>query len=394
MYQNKMSNLFNVILQHNLVLFIFFSFGINSLGLAHSININPLNTGLNSSYLGLEDASLSDQAFSHKRTPGRKAIYINYYWDRSPWVILSEDKKSKVDTVVSSLNVLDIGFSWLLDDHMQVGFETFGAIVSVDENYGGESSTHMGDSRLQFKYRFLTETNWSMAIAPEIIIPTGVEYTGHQYGASLSNSSFAPSLRLMGEYKTTETQWVFNLGYSYFDKAEFKSSSTPNQDYPRIDGRSRLFIGSGSLIRLSKKWGINTEFTSQIPAGTNHFTPPGLFTFGARYQPAKTISWDFGLGSGALGQKASGNDSLIYIGAKIPLFSGALKNQPNNPIHDNDPLLEEAYKKELIDRSSNKRKLDPRELEPYRESEVPEDNSMNSNFYNSNNSERKLLRDR
>jgi len=325
---------------------------------AKSININPILTGVNTSYLGLEDASLADQPFSSKRTPGRTTLSVNYHLDNSPWVLLTADKKKKVENVVSSMQTIDLGFSWLLGDTMQLGFETFGSMVNVAPQYGAESSSHIGDSRLQFKYRFLTDTYWNMAVAPEITIPTGVEYTGHQYGASLSNSSFAPGARFIGEYRTSENQWTFNLGYTYYDQAEFKS---PNQNYPRIDGRSRIFLGTGWLIRLSNYWALDSEYSSQLTPGDNHFTPPGLATFGGRYQPSNTLSWNFGLGTGAFGS-AGGNDSVIYVGFKIPLFGSS--NQNNKDGRYEDPLLREAYKKNLIDNSEDRTTLRSKDFDP------------------------------
>lgn len=348
----------------------------STLAHAKSININPLLTGLNSSYLGLEDASLSDQPFSNRRTPGRTFIYVNYHMDNAPWVRLTADKKKKVENVVSSMQTIDLGMSWLMGDNMQLSFQTFGSLVNVAPQYGSDSASHIGDSRIQFKYRFLTETYWSMAVAPEITLPTGVEYTGHPYGASLSNSSFAPGARIIGEYRTNQIQWTFNLGYTYYDQAEFKS---PNQDYPRVDGRSRIFLGSGSLLKLSNRWALNSEYSSQLTPGVNHFTPPGLFTVGARYQPSNSLSWNFGLGTGALGS-VGGNDSVIYAGFKVPLFgSSRTKNRSDRY---EDPLLREAYKKNLIDNSEDQTPLQNKEVEPYFKSEPVEQENFESNSEN------------
>jgi len=343
-------------------LILFFS----SLAMSKSININPLMTGLNSSYLGLEDASLSDQPFSVKRTPGRTFIYLNYDWDKSPWVLLSKDKKKKVEDVVESMHTIEMGFSWLLGDSMQLGVTTFGSLVNVAPQYGGDSTAHLGDTRLQFKYRFLTDTYWNMAIAPEITVPTGVEYVGHRYGAGLSNSSFAPGVKFIGEYRTSENQWTFNLGYNYYDQAEFKS---PTQSYPTIDGRSRIFIGTGWLMRLSQRWALDSEYSTQLTPGENHFTPPGLLTLGTRYQPANTLSWNFGLGTGSLGGPG-GNDILAYVGVKVPLF-GSTNKKPGikegfgGAGRYEDPLLQEAYKKQLIDHSSDQTTLKSQEFDSY-----------------------------
>jgi outer membrane protein OmpA-like peptidoglycan-associated protein len=327
--------------------------------MAKSININPLLTGLNSSYLGLEDAALADQAFSQKRTPGRIFLYTTYHWDHEPWVIMSENRQKEIEPMVTSMHTLDIGASWLLGDNMQMSFQTSGSYVGVAEGFGGESNAHIGDSRLQFKYRFLTDTYWNMAIAPELTLPTGVEYIGHQYGAALSNSSFAPGLKLIGEYRTSENQWTFNLGYSYYDQAEFKFA---NQEYPRIDGRSRIFLGTGWLYRLTKKWAFDAEYSNQMPAGQNHFTPTGLVTLGGRYQPGKTISWHFGAGTGSLGY-AGGNDPVLYAGIKVPLFGSSKNNEGAE--NSDDPLVQEAYRKHLVDNSSDSTTLNYKDIAPY-----------------------------
>lgn len=327
---------------------------------AKSININPLATGMNSSYVGLEDAALADQAFSNKRTPGRMFLYTTYHWDHEPWVILSSDRQKELEPVVANMHTLDFGFSWLMSDDMQLSFDTFGSLVGVAKAYGGDNNTHIGDTRVQFKYRFLTDTYWNMAIAPEITIPTGVEYVGHPYGASLSNSSFAPGIKVIGEYRTNENQWTFNLGYSYFDQAEFKFA---NQSYPHIDGRSRIFVGGGWLYRFTKTWAMDTEFSANMPTGNNHFTPPGLVSIGGRYQPGKTISWHMGVGTGSLGN-AGGNDPIIYAGFKIPFF-GNSKNNDSESGDYQDPLVQEAYKKNLIDHASDPSRINLSELDPY-----------------------------
>lgn len=343
-----------------------------------SININPMMTGQNSSYVQVEDAALADQAFSNQRTPGRKFLYFTYHWDRHPWVLLSDDRKKEIGPIVDSMQTIDLGFSWLLSDDLQIGIQSFGSLVNVSKDYGSESGTHWGDSRLQLKYRFLTNGEWNMAVAPEFTIPSGVEYIGHPYGASVSSSSYAPGAKVIGEYRTSENQWTFNLGYTYYDQAELKIS---DQEYPRIDGRSRVFIGTGWLTRLSSKWALDTEYSNQITPGTNHFTPPGLFTIGGRYgETEKGISWHFGTGTGSLGSPG-GNDPVIYAGLKVPFFGASPKSK--------DPLLssyssaskegtyfftqpqqttsssETAYKSALMDRSDDVSKLDVRELDPY-----------------------------
>lgn len=325
---------------------------------AKSININPLVPGLNSSYLGVEDASLADQAFSKRRTPGRMTLYSTYHFDNQPWILMSENRQKEVATVVSNLHTIELGFSWLLGDNMQVGAQTFGAVVGVAPQFGGESNVHAGDTRLQFKYRFLTDTYWNMAIAPELTIPTGVEYIGNYLGASLSNSSFAPGVKMIGEYRTSENQWTFNLGYTYYDQAEYKSATS---NYPKIDGRSRLFIGTGWLMRLNRHWAFDSEFSSQTPMGTNHFTQPGLMTLGARYQPNRTVSWNFGAGTGAFGP-TGGNSPVVYLGIKVPFFGS--EKELNNPATDEDPLVQEAYRKNLVDYADENNKVSSNELAP------------------------------
>jgi outer membrane protein OmpA-like peptidoglycan-associated protein len=324
-----------------------------------SININPMITGLNSSYVTLEDASLSDQPFSSKRTPGRMFFYGTYHYSNEPWVLLSPDGKKEIEPVVSSLNTLDLGFSWLLGDDMQLSINSFASAVGVAKKYGGDNNIHGGDSRIQFKYRFLTTPYWSMAIAPELTLPSGVEYVGNRLGASTSNSSYAPGARLIGEYRTRENQWTFNLGYTYYNEAEFKF---PDRKYPRIDGRSRVFVGTGWLTRLSRHWAIDSELSMQIPASQNHFTPPGLMTWGARYQPRQTVSWHFGAGTGTLGGPG-GNDPLLYAGVKVPFFGKS--DSKSNPSEDfGDPLLQEAYRKSLIDNADDNKPINPLDLAP------------------------------
>ena len=340
---------------------------------AKSININPLSTGLNSSYLGLEDAALSDQAFSNNRTPGRIFFYTTYHFDHEPWVLMSPDNKTEVEPIVSSMHTLDLGFSWLLGDNMQLSFESFGSLVNVAPRFGSDTGVHMGDSRIQFKYRLLTDTYWSLAIAPEITIPTGVEYIGHIYGASLSNSSFGPGIKLISEYRTNENQWTFNLGYAYFDQAEFKF---PNQKYPRIDGRSRIFLGAGWLHRINKNWAMDTEYSRNGTSGENFFTPPGLVTVGARYQPGETISWNFGIGTGSFG--SGGNDPIVYAGIKIPLF-GSLKGQKEANQYE-DPLIQEAYRKNLVDYAPDNNTLNSKDLDAYVNSN-PVDSETGKSLY-------------
>ena len=80
---------------------------------------------------------------------------------------------------------------------------------------------------------------------------------------------------------------------------------------------------------------------------------------GGRYQTASSLSWNFGLGTGSLGS-AGGNDSVIYVGIKIPLLSSKSKNNRYN-----DPLLREAYKKNLIDNSNDQKPLQSKDLDSY-----------------------------
>ena len=107
---------------------------------------------------------------------------------------------------------------------------------------------------------------------------------------------------------------------------------------------------------------MDTEYSNQIPAGVNHFTPSGLATVGGRYSASKGTSWHFGIGTGSLGV-AGGNDPVVYAGIKIPLFSST-KGESNEDYQD--PLVQEAHRRGLVSDIDNEvPTMDSRELDPY-----------------------------
>lgn len=305
-----------------------------------SINTNSFNAGLNSSYLSLEDAFLYDQAFSNKRTPNRIFFYGTFTPVSNPWVLTNPSGTAKVENIISQMNTIDMGVGWLISDSIQLSFDTSVSNVKVAEAYGGDNRNHWGDSRIQLKYRLLETESMAMAIAPELYLPTGVSYVGDISGGGLSNSSLGLGAKFITEIKLSESLLNFNVGYAYFENAEIKG--TPLNQYPQIDGRSRLFLGLGWLDKLSQKWAWDNELTGNLTVKSNNFTPPGEVSTGLRYQANQDTSLHFGLGTGAL-RGFGGNDLRLYVGFKTPFYDGKSTQSEIQESKKQDSLIESDF---------------------------------------------------
>jgi outer membrane protein OmpA-like peptidoglycan-associated protein len=326
-----------------------------------SINVNSFHAGLNSSFVSVEDALLSDQAFVRTRSLNRYFLYSTLTSSSKPWVIVNQEGNKNSEILIDQITSLDMGLGFLISDSVQFSFNTSVSHIAVASKFGSDKDTHSGDSRIQFKKRFAEGSAYAWALAPEIYLPSGAGYIGNIYGGGLSNSSVGYGAKLIGEGFSSGGKFTFNLGFTYFANAEIKGAGPDS--YPRIDGRQRIFLGVGWLIALSRTLGWDNELSGNFVGGKNDFTPNGEFSTGLRYETQSGVSWHFGGGSGAL-KGYGGNDPRVYLGFKIPFYDTPA--MVKTKIYRGEDSSMDRYFSERGDRQPGSFRLDvDTEVKPY-----------------------------
>ena len=313
--------------------------------LARNIRIQNFQTSQNTTYIGVEDAFLSDQPFSGT-TAGRIYFYGDYSLVREPWIDLDDTGSNYLATLISKAQVVNLGIGYLYQDHLQFGFElpvesvTTEKYPAVNSALDGGSSTGLGDARLFAKWRFYQSDSWAMALQPTLFLPTGMRtINGYsatsastvQTGIGSSWGSLGAGLQVNIEKKWNSVLAALNLGIDYHPNSLLDGRGSVffvTPEYTKVD-LSLLYIAQlGIFIPLSDAWSLNLESGGKFSGKHNEYTQAGESYAGLRYQWNKYISVHAGYG-GSLGIK-NGTGERYVAGIKMPFFMPG--QEPPKPV--------------------------------------------------------------
>ncbi|MGH8640870.1 MAG: transporter [Burkholderiales bacterium] len=188
------------------------------------------------------------------------------------------ERKDKVNAYTS---VLSYGILENLDVQVGVSYLSTRATQS-GITIGDESG--MGDSTLELKWRFYEVGDFSLALKPGLLLPTGSEDKG------LGTGTTSWGIALLATYEAEPWTFLGNIAYTH---ARFKDPQTA------VDSRSDLWRVSGGAsyaltgeVRLVGEVGLRANESRNdafLPDSTSQFGMLGVI-----YSPSKKIDLDAG----------------------------------------------------------------------------------------------------
>ncbi|MDR2128296.1 MAG: transporter [Burkholderiaceae bacterium] len=145
-----------------------------------------------------------------------------------------------------------------------------------DKTDGESAQKGIGDVSLVAKWRFYENDNgWSVALKPEVTLPTGKESKGLGAGRATA------ALSLLGQYEQAGWIWLVNAGLTYNDN--------------KVDERKSLWSASTALLYSpNEQWtfAVDTGLSRNPDKGSSK--KPAYAVLGAIYHVNKDLDLDIG----------------------------------------------------------------------------------------------------
>lgn len=255
----------------------------------------------NLSYESLENAIL-ENPHSGKRDKWGFAAAYSYTEDP-----LSRGVKNTTLTpIIDELHSIQFGLNYKLHNHLELMLSS--ALHHSGNSVTGENKTLLGDTTLALKYRFISRSNWAMAITPYLNIPTGDEdyFLGGNslgYGGLLS---FERNFKHFGA--------VLNIGYT----------NTKDNTYLNIDYENLYHVGIGVRVPF-KRFAAQAEYRVNFTDDSNNQRQNELH-LGGSYGLTETLRIFSSIGLGNIDFE-NNNDYRLLAGIKGS-FGGVVKEAP------------------------------------------------------------------
>lgn len=282
----------------------------------NSINLQTFNPSTSDHFVLLEDGFRSEWPKVARFYAG-----ANYNYFTEPLVVMNAAQTTKLYNVVDSISTADFFMGIRLSNN----FALFAGLPVHSVRFSAEalskaaqsnpplqqSQTVMGDFRILGKVRLTDdESNTSIALIPEIHLPTGAS------GALVSDASTYMALR--GTLERVFESWtmVFNAGYASAGNSTYTWGA---DTFTTLDYRRRLLLGFGGFMPFNDSWGMNVELNTinMIPLDVN--VAPNDFYAGLRYNNRGGFAMTGGFSIGRLGGQL-GQDFRVIAGVRYTLL--------------------------------------------------------------------------
>jgi hypothetical protein len=282
----------------------------------NSINLQTFNPSTSDHFVLLEDGFRSEWPKIARFYAG-----ANFNHFTEPLVIMNATQTAKLYNVVDSISTADFFLGIRLSNNFalfaglpvhSVQFSSYAVANAAQSNPPIQpSQTVMGDFRILGKVRLTDdESNTSIALIPEIHLPTGAS------GALVSDASTYISLR--GALERVFESWtmILNVGYASAGNSVYTWSA---DKFTALDYRRRLLLGFGGYLPFNDSWGMNVELNTinMIPLDVN--VSPNDFYAGLRYGTRGGIAMTGGFSIGRLGGEL-GQDFRVIAGIRYTLL--------------------------------------------------------------------------
>ncbi len=249
-------------------------------------------------YSTLEDSLL-------ERFSGNYVFTASLNHIHTPITITNSNYNSKDGTVLKSMNMLTLGYSYYLTSNFSLGLETQVVRTNNDE----ESSYFMGDTILKAKINLLRNDVFGFSINPQVFIPTGATNSFSEV------DRVSGSISAVGEMNLTQ-RWHLLASLGYF--------SGRNNEYDVIDYRDLLMTQIGVSFDITESWNINGEINRNFRTDREYGQDEGTYYLTAKNKTTESLSTYFGAGVAGASELDRDNYT-IFAGIK---FSEAADPKP------------------------------------------------------------------
>jgi hypothetical protein len=291
-------------------LFLFFpSIILSSTAFAQS----GLNTRLISSGGSLETLQVEDALGKNsERAKYRFMVQASYDLMNRSMIVVDRTRKVYRFPVINQLHGTDLGVNLLMNSRLLVSMNLPMHYVTMDYRYLQNYTLNqtpgwkVGDLQVSTKFRFSNDqSEINFAVMPYFFLPT------RDRNYFVSDDSYGMGGKILVDFDPLPFWSVYgNIGYTYAPHARFLN----------VDRSKRVELASGTLIRITKYFGLNGEAIGSITfPGFERDQNPISFKTGVRVVTGH-LRW-FG---GAVwdGLRDTKNNRLsVYAGVKVPFGS-------------------------------------------------------------------------
>lgn len=247
------------------------------------------------SYSSSESALLKDSL-----TRNDYPWLMNVAFDHVKTPLSVQNNNNRTRDLVENMNSLHIGGAYRFTDSMQLGLRS--RVSMIDD--GDETGSFLGDSFLDFIWKFYEEDTIAWALNPRLTIPTGTQ------DFTTQDSKVGGYLGLNIEKRFQWFQIVLNLGYARQSGA--KLDLGPN--FTTLDYEDAVYTGIGSIFPLTEKFALNLEaYRYSQFKGNQH---PNEVYAGLRHQTTESLASFAGVSAGGFIDE-SANDYRFSAGIKF-----------------------------------------------------------------------------
>jgi outer membrane protein OmpA-like peptidoglycan-associated protein len=217
-----------------------------------------------------------------------------------PLVVMSQDHTQRLDTLVKSVNTLDLTAGMFLHRRLSVNINLPLHMVQLA---GSPYQFALGDSRLMAKWRISADdAAVAFSVMPELYLPTGTQ------GLFVTDGSAGVGLRAAFEHDFGPVVASANIGYRYSASAQLDD----------LDYTHRLPLALGVFVPIDRRWGVNAEAAGALLLPLNRYSNPGELYVGGRYQATRDAIFTGGASLGSLPGMGNGSSEFrVVFGLKL-----------------------------------------------------------------------------
>lgn len=285
------------LLRQVLVLFVFLG-----APLAQAVNLQQFHFSNSPVFATLEDGLLSEGFIT---TDYEFILVGSYNYVRAPFIYTTQNDRNS--EIIDWSHTFNFGGAYRLSDSFQIGlssFATYQKAITASNIENGEDDRDekfvLGDSTLDFKYKFFEKSKLAISFVPKIYLPNGdVDFY-------TTDESLGYFLGFAFDKAFSFAQLVLNVGHKERSEAVFED----------LDNRRKFHFSVGALIPITRKLDITTEFYRDTPYDSKNDQIPSEFNVGIRYATTTESAFFAGVGTGSL-EESNSIDGRVYAGFKF-----------------------------------------------------------------------------
>lgn len=264
---------------------------------ALAINLQKFHFSNSPTYATVEDALLTDGFV----TNDYKYILVgSYNYVRAPFIEV--DGNQRQTDIIEWMHTFNFGGAYRFNHRTQLGFSSFATYeraIQVGDT-DDEEIFVLGDSVVDFKYKFYESNKLAVSFTPRVYLATGDE------DAYTSNGELGYYFGFAIDKAFSAFQFTLNLGHKENEGAQFD----------QVDHRRQFHFSVGLLAPLFGPLDLTAEFYRDTPYESDNEQIPSEGNLGLRYNYSNDMALFGGVGVGSVSENNS-TDVRSYIGLKF-----------------------------------------------------------------------------